>query len=165
MIFALILIVTIYAYLLVGIAAAIFVCVLYVTFTDDEIYKSLGIRTYKSIIGGLSIKKVHAKYGTAYYLPGRLMWLDVIELADGAFRSPKNEKLEEVYLPATLERIGEGVFDECPSLKKIYFEGTEEKWNKIESKSDFSSFEIVYNSSYPALPPKAKKGSAENKKS
>ena len=45
--------------------------------------------------------------------------------------------LTTVYLPSTIEYIGEGAFSDCCDLQEIIFDGTKEQWDKIEKASDF----------------------------
>lgn len=42
------------------------------------------------------------------------------------------ESLESVTLPLSIEKIGFSSFGGCNSLKKIYYAGTQEDWDKIE---------------------------------
>ena len=45
--------------------------------------------------------------------------------------------LTTVYLPSTIEYIGEGAFMDCYDLQEIIFDGTKEQWDKIEKSPDF----------------------------
>lgn len=42
-------------------------------------------------------------------------------------------KLKTIHLPASLTEIWAGAFKGCDSLKDVYFEGTKEQWNAIET--------------------------------
>ncbi len=127
--------------------AAIFI---YVYFTSSELHEKLGI-WYRTDAGSLAVTKCRARYGDVFYIPSRLLWYDVEELCDKAFLSPanKNRDLRAVFLPKTLKRIGKDVFATCESLCVIFFEGGEEEWTKIESKTSFEGMEVIFNSSLP----------------
>ncbi len=123
---------------------------IYVYFTSSELHEKLGI-WHRTDAGVLLVTKCRARYGDVFYIPSRLLWYDVEELCDNAFLSPanKNKDLYAVFLPRTIRRIGEDVFASCESLSVIYFEGSEEEWAKIESKTSFEGMEIIFNSSLP----------------
>ncbi|MBO5270970.1 MAG: TIR domain-containing protein [Clostridia bacterium] len=44
--------------------------------------------------------------------------------------------LEEVYIGNNVRSIGSWAFSECPQLHTIYYRGTEEEWNAIQKKED-----------------------------
>ena len=52
-----------------------------------------------------------------------------------SFHACKN--LETVYLPSSLKAIKSFAFAECPSLKKIYYNGTREDWRRILKDPDW----------------------------
>lgn len=41
-------------------------------------------------------------------------------------------KLERIYLPSCLKKVCLKAFISCDSLRNVYYEGTEEEWNKID---------------------------------
>lgn len=129
--------------------AAIFI---YVYFSSSELHEKLGI-WHRTDAGILLITKCRQRYGDVFYIPSRLLWYDVEELCDRAFLSPanKNKELRAVFLPKTIKRIGEDVFASCESLSVIYFEGSEEDFLKIESKTSFEGLEIIFNSALPQI--------------
>lgn len=47
--------------------------------------------------------------------------------------------LETLYIPKTLKKVYFKAFAGCGFIKRIYFEGTEEDWNKIDF-TDFNQF-------------------------
>lgn len=53
----------------------------------------------------------------------------VIEISGSAFRYCK--ELENITLPNSIKRISYYAFDRCDSLAYIYYNGTEEQWNKL----------------------------------
>lgn len=55
---------------------------------------------------------------------------NVTQIADLAFGGC--EKLTEIVLPSTIKNIG-AAFSGCASLSKVYFGGTQEQWEEIET--------------------------------
>ena len=41
-------------------------------------------------------------------------------------------KLERITLPKSIKEVSKGAFLDCVSLKDVYYEGTEEEWNRIK---------------------------------
>ena len=123
---------------------------IYVYFTSSELHEKLGL-WYKTDAGTLYITKCRARYGDVFYVPSRLLWYDVEELCDEAFLSPanKNKELRAIYLPKTLKRIGKDVFASCEALTEIYFEGTEEEFQKIEKETSLEGLKVIFGASYP----------------
>lgn len=141
---------------LVGFSTAIFGAVMYLVFVTSEMYRELGI-DYRSIAGGISVKKCRVRYGGTLFVPSRLIGLDVTEIEDRAFgASPKNKELERIFLPATLKRIGKNIFDGCDALSELHFEGTKEEWERIESRTNTLSYTIIFGAEYPPIPKKEK---------
>ena len=71
-------------------------------------------------------------------------------------------KLERITLPKSIKEVSKGAFLDCVSLKDVYYEGTEEEWNKIKlvrpkrsprDKDAFSYFEEVWNKPILGDPP------------
>ncbi|MBR2387763.1 MAG: hypothetical protein IKB02_03235 [Clostridia bacterium] len=123
---------------------------IYAYFASSELHEKLGI-WHRTDAGALLVTKCRARYGDVFYIPSRLLWYDVEEICDRAFFSPanKNGELVAVFLPKSLKKIGEDVFASCESLHTLYFEGSEEEFSKIESKTSFEGMEIIFNSSLP----------------
>ncbi len=147
--------------LLLGASVAIIAAILYSFWAVSEMYKTIGLK-YKSIVGGIRITACKARYGEIMWIPASLILFDVIEIDDRAFAKRNNEELTKLFLPKTLKYIGEDVFDGCDSLKDIFFEGIEEEWNKIEKKTDLSSYNVIFEAKYPPMP--KKKNFLTNKK-
>ncbi len=57
------------------------------------------------------------------------------------------EKLTSIIIPDSVKSIGDVVFCDCTSLKKIYYRGSKEEWNKIDLQGSCipSDAEIIYN--------------------
>ncbi len=58
---------------------------------------------------------------------------DIKKIGSNAFYGSKN--LETVVLPNTLIYIGESAFGDCTGLTDVYYSGTKEEWNNLESHS------------------------------
>ena len=92
------------------------------------------------------------------------LYADITRIPMGAFRGYKELKkvclnmeiesleeyaitecdsLEEIYLPASLKRIGASAISECPKLKFIIYEGTMKQWEKIDKDEDYGWFSDV----------------------
>lgn len=142
---------------LVGVSVAVLGAVIYTVYASNESYKKLGVR-YSSGVGGIALTKCRAVYGDTLIIPPSLIGLDVISIGDHALCvSDKNKDLIIIYLPATLKAVGENIFESCDSLAEIYFEGSEEEWAKIDSRTDLSAYKIIFDAQYPELPKKEKK--------
>ena len=142
---------------LVGASLAVLGAVIYFVYASDESYKRLGVK-YSSGVGGITLTKCRAVYGDTLIIPPSLIGLDVISIGDKAFGvSDKNKDLRIICLPATLKAVGENVLDGCDALAEIYFEGSEEEWKRIDSRTDLSAYEITFGAEYPQLPKKEKK--------
>ena len=94
------------------------------------------------------------------WVPQRLMWFDVIEIGDRAFCAKRNAELKKVFLPLTLRRIGKDIFDGCPLIETIYYEGSKEAFDKIESDTDILGYSVIFDAKYPPVAKKKKKKSA-----
>ncbi|MBQ8141508.1 MAG: hypothetical protein IJ038_07435 [Clostridia bacterium] len=147
----------------IGLSIGAVAAVIYAVFVSDEAYKKLGVK-YKSIAGGAAVSACRARYGEVFWLPSRIIGFDVIRIDDRAFSSPKNEELKCVFLPSTLKEIGENIFEDCPSLCEIHFEGSEKDWERIEKKTDFSSLNLKFDAKYPPIPKKKNKKNTAAKK-
>lgn len=53
--------------------------------------------------------------------------------------------LTNIRIPGTVTSIGSQVFDNCNDLDDIYFEGSEQRWQKIVNKSSFGKAQIHFN--------------------
>ena len=150
---------------LVGVSIAVLGAVIYFVYASDEAYKKLGVR-YVSGVGGITITKCRAVYGDTLIIPPSLIGLDTLSIGDRALCvSDKNKDLRIIYLPATLKTVGEDIFEGCDALEEICFEGSREEWKKIDSRTDFTSYEITFCAEYPKLPKKEKKSRKKKKDS
>lgn len=141
---------------ILGAALAFFVSSVYTYFTASELKKKLGLSA-DSLRGGIRVKKAVCVYGDTVYIPSRIMWSCVEELADGAFS--KCESLPtEIYLPKSIKRIGKDIFGDNENFPVIYYEGTIDEWKRIETATPFEAFEVSFDAEMPSLPPRQKRG-------
>ena len=152
-----------YFQFLVGIAVAALGVIVYVKFVEIDLYSQLGFE-YKTYTEGLKITLCRARYGDVLWIPSRLFYFDVTRLEDKAFANKYNEELRCVFLPKSLRSIGKDVFEDCPALEEIFFEGSEAEWERIEKESDLSSFRITFDAKYPPVNKKKKAKSKAKKK-
>lgn len=146
-------------FLWIGIGVALLSAILYVFYTKFILQKKLGI-SYQTTSGALTVTKLCPKDKEEIFVPRRLLWLDVDTLSDKAFSCECAKNMHSVHLPATLTKIGKDVFEGCDALKTVYFEGTQEDFEKIESDTSFERFELIFCdcAEYEIKkPPKAKK--------
>ncbi len=145
-----------------GASIAVAGALLYAYLTSDEMYKKLGIR-YTSGAGGITVTLGLARYGDVLWIPSRLIFFDVIRIGDRAFCSKKNEELSRVFLPKTLKSIGKDIFEGCPSMTDIFFEGTQDMWEEIEKSTDLSGYRIIFEAKYPPAAKKKKTVSGKSR--
>ena len=127
----------------IGLLIAMAGALTYVALTSNILYRVMGL-SYKSESGKLTLTNVYGRDREDIYIPKRLILCRVVEIDDKAFSHKSSENIKRVYLPASIEKIGENIFEGCPNLEQIYFAGSQESWNKIESLTDTSSYEIVF---------------------
>ena len=141
---------------LLGAALAIFAAAVYIYFSTDELYKQLGLRS-SFVCGKIHITRAVMKYGDTVIIPSRLMWADVTKITDGAFVSEKNDTLACIYLPRSIECIGDSIFGDRDTPISICYEGSEEEWHRITGADSLTVSSVSFNCPQPTLPPKQKK--------
>ncbi len=141
--------------LLIGLALALLGIVFYARFTSNDMYDTLGI-DYKTYESGLKVTLCRARYGDVVWVPSSLIRHDVTRIEDEAFNSAHNAELRCVFLPKTLVSIGKDIFKGCDALETVFFEGTEEQWQKIEKETDFSALNITFEAKYPPVKKRSK---------
>ena len=144
----------------IGGAIGIITALVYKYFVNDELNKSFGVSYRSAEEQGVVVTRARVRYGDEYWIPKRLMYMDVTEVDDKAFRAAKNSSLKTVHLPKTLKRIGKDIFDGCASLECICFEGDEMAWDEIVKETDLDIYEISFGVAYPRI----KKKNVKNKK-
>ena len=145
-----------------GAAVAALGVIIYTKFVDLDLYNQLGFE-YKTYTEGLKLTLCRARYGDVLWIPSKLFYFDVTRIEDKAFSNKYNEELRCVFLPKSLRSIGKDVFDDCPALTDIFFEGSEAEWERIEKETDLSSFSITFDAKYPPVK-KNNKAKAKAKK-
>ena len=136
--------VAIIADVIVGICVAITLAIIYVYFSRDELRRSLGIECFVSdaSLKITAIRAVRSISETEAFIPSRLMWYDVTEIASGALVTKRNAELEKLYVPKTVALIEKGAFEGCETLKTIFFEHSD--LDNITVEEDLSRFELVF---------------------
>ena len=138
--------VAVIADVIVGICVAITLAIIYVYFSRDELRRSLGIACFVShaSLRVTAIRAVRSISKADAFVPARLMWYDVTEIASGALVSKKNDELERLYIPKTVTLIENGAFDGCDTLNTIFFQHTEDEFKKITVEEDLSRFTLEF---------------------
>ena len=127
----------------IGVAVAFVSALCYMIFSKLILKKFLGM-SYESTSGAITITKVSAKEQAEVFIPRRIFWVNVTCLGDKAFAGEHAKNLQAVHIPATVTEIGENVFEGCDALKAVYFEGTAEAWEQIESATSFDGLELIF---------------------
>ena len=127
----------------IGLIIAILGVLIYTALTSNILYKKLGI-SYRSTSGALTVTQLYGQHRKEIWIPERLLWINVTEIGDRAFAHASSAKIHTVHLPATLKAIGENIFEGCEELKTVYFAGSREEWEQIESSTDFSAYELIF---------------------
>jgi hypothetical protein len=148
--------VAVLADIIVGICVAIMLALFYVYFSRDELRRSLGI---VCLVCGASLRvtSIHTVISislTDAFVPARLMWYDVTEIASGALANEKTSELKRLHVPKTVTLIEKGAFDGCDTLNTLIFERNEEEFKKITVEEDLSHFDLIFGVPFP----KNKKG-------
>ena len=129
----------------IGLLIAILGVLFYTAMTSNVLYRRLGI-SYRSTSGALTVTQLYGQKREEIWIPERLLWINVTEIGDKAFNHASSGDIKAVHLPSTLKVIGENIFEGCPALRTVYFDGSEEEWGRIESATDFSAYVIVFAS-------------------
>ena len=130
-------------YLWLGVAVAFSSALVYMLWVKLTLRRELGI-SYESVSGALTVTKLAANGREEIFIPSRLLWINVTRIEDKAFSSEGASSVKSVHLPATLTEIGENVFEGADALERVYFEGTQEDWEKIDCATDFSGVELIF---------------------
>ena len=145
--------VAIIADVIVGMCVAITLAIIYVYFSRDELRKSLGIACFVShaSLKVTAIRAVRSISMTEAFVPSRLMWYDVTDIASGALVSKRNAELEKLYIPKTITFIEKGAFDGCETLNTIIFEHSSDEFKKITIEEDLSRFALEFDASFSEI--------------
>ena len=128
----------------IGLLIAIAGILIYVSLTSNILYKTLGLG-YKTEAGKLTVTAVYGRNREAVYIPCRLILCDVTEIGDRAFAHRSSANIKDVYLPCSLEKIGENIFEGCTQIENIYFDGSREQWDKIEKLTCLDSYSVIFS--------------------
>ena len=104
-------------------------CAIYLYFTRDELKRRLGLG-YKRVLDGWAVIPRTEKTTEVLWIPEKLMGLPVTELS--ADEAAERSHLREIYLPESIRRLDEKIFEKLPNLEKVYYLGSEEQWNRVE---------------------------------
>lgn len=141
---------------LIGIALAIFTAIIYFYFSTEEPKRYLGL-SCKNIAGRIHVTKIAPSYGDTVYVPSRLMWADVTSLDDGALSANEETPLAALYLPRSIEHIGKELFGNNETRPVIYYEGSIEEWEKINTETDLTEITVVPHTPLPTFKNKQKR--------
>lgn len=104
---------------------------------DKEQFKNIIIDSITSVRVGLNSTKAKRRY---------------VEILENAFQD--DTKVEWIYIPKTIKKIGANAFQNCDNLKKVSFEGTRAEWDSIEiadGNEDLLNAKIKYKQSEPKV--------------
>ena len=127
----------------IGLLVALAGILIYVSLSANILYRTIGI-SYKTESGRLTVTEVYGRNREAVYIPPRLILCDVTEIGDQAFKHKSSSSLKAVFLPASITKIGSNIFEGCPNIEKIYFDGTQSQWEQIKTLTSFSTYEIIF---------------------
>lgn len=134
--------VAVFSYVSVGLSICVLCITVYVTFTKDELDKTLGLG-YSNRHGSTYITYAHQQYGSSIIIPSRLIFTDVIGIDDGAFKDCIFEQEDFIYLPRSIKYIGKDIFGEG-SPSKILYEGSLEDWQEIELATPIDTSAVTF---------------------
>ena len=60
----------------------------------------------------------------------------------------KCPNLEKIYLPKSLAKMEENIFDESPALTDVYYTGSQAEWDKIQKSHTFDGHNVTYHFNY-----------------
>ena len=130
----------------IGLLVAIAGILIYVWLSSNILYKTLGM-SYKTESGRFTVTDIYGRNRESVYIPCRLFLCDVTEIGDRAFNHKSSALIKNVYLPSTLEKIGENIFEGCANIENIYFDGSSEQWDKVEKLTCFDSYTVIFSES------------------
>lgn len=129
---------------LVGLLVAIAGILIYASLSSNILYRTLGL-SYKTESGRLTVTDVYGKNRETVYIPCRLFLCHVTEIGNRAFAHKSSALIKNVYLPSTIEKIGENIFEGCAQIENIYFDGSREQWEKVEKLTCLDSYTVIFS--------------------
>ncbi len=85
---------------------------------------------------------------TSVIIPEKIAGYPVTGIGAKAFNDCT--ALESLTIPASIVYIEEGAFDDCNKIENVYFGGTEEQWNALENKPEYTN--VTFNYVPPYVP-------------
>lgn len=140
--------VSIIANALVGLAVAVALALIYAYFSRDELKRSLGVVCTVNN-ASLRITQLTSAIETDAFVPSRIMWYDVTEIAHGVLENEKIQGVERLHIPSTVKRIEKGAFDGCDSLQALLFACGEDELEKMSVEEDLSRFTLKFGVPFP----------------
>lgn len=124
--------------------------VTYLAIVINLLYSTLGI-AYKAYHGGMTVTAFYGKDRKIVYVPDKVMMLTVTEIGKKAFTHESSKSIEEIHLPNTLLRIGASAFAKLPALTDVYYEGSQEEWEKISELAPLENVTLHFNEPIPRI--------------
>ena len=139
--------------------------VTYLAIVINLLYSTLGI-AYKAYHGGMTVTALYGKDREIVYIPDKLILLTVTEIGARAFTHESSKSIKEIHLPKTLLRIGASAFAKLPALTDVYYEGSQEEWEKISELAPLENVTLHFNEPIPRIEkPKKEKRNKKQKNS
>lgn len=124
--------------------------VTYLAIVINLLYSTLGI-AYKAYHGGMTVTAFYGKDRKIVYVPDKVMMLTVTEIGKKAFTHESSKSIKEIHLPNTLLRIGASAFAKLPALTDVYYEGSQEEWEKISELAPLENVTLHFNEPIPRI--------------
>ena len=136
--------------------------VAYLAIVVNLLYIKLGI-AYRSFHGGMTVTAVYGKNREIVYIPDKVILLTVSEIGKRAFAHNSSKSIREIHLPKTIQKLGKSAFAGLPALTDVYFEGTEEEWERISRQAPLENVTMHFGESVPKIvrPKRKKKAKAK----
>ena len=126
-------VIAVYVRVWIGFLVAIAVAGIYRYLLGDELRRQLGLRVCRND-DGLTVEICAAAVSEdgEFYVPGRLLWLDVTEWGGAKKENESLEKIRVLRFCVGLRRIDAKGFEGMSALETVCFAGSEAEWNEIE---------------------------------
>ena len=147
-----------------GLLLMILAIVTYLAIVINLLYSKLGI-AYRALHGGMTVTALYGKNREVVYIPDKLLMLTVTEIGTRAFTHESSKSIKEIHLPKTLLRIGTSAFAQLPALTDVYYEGSEEEWQRISRLAPLENVTVHFGEPIPRLEKPKKEKKSKNKKS
>ena len=148
---------------LLGLLLMILAIVTYLAIVINLLYSKLGI-AYRALHGGMTVTALYGKNREVVYIPDKLLMLTVTEIGTRAFTHESSKSIKEIHLPKTLLRIGTSAFAQLPALTDVYYEGSEEEWQKLSRLAPLENVTVHFGEPIPRLEKPKKEKRSKSKK-